>query len=615
MRISMDPTTRFKASLRVLSVSCGGFLFTLFSASMMVAAPKRTDLSGYRPVMILDSSVSVPRSGKVWIQLKTTPSSDPMFRFEIIEAPSRGKLSQPSLDQNGKWGIFYTNNGEKGFEKDYFTFRCDAPGRCKSDRAKVTITIVPPPAKLSIDPSGIDFGDALVGESVLRGVTLKNSGGIPAIGNLVLPAGFTAPEGTNFRLAEGEKVILPIEFSPSSEGSLSGDLSTEPFLGASPVRITASARRRFSLRQESPTKWEIFNSSPRKLKIWLGNSACWGLPAEMMINPNGNGSLVLHPPNDQESTGTPLQGVTVSDGSTTLEIPAPSIAPAIRLERITEDPPPSCRVGDKVAIVFRITNPGNAPKEIRWRGDCKLGGGTGGSCLVHLPANGSETITYQFVPTSPGSAPVCVRIIDEENQNLIQTWHFDVVGSEPKESDSSLPSHSPPPTPIIREIAQTQSVPVDVRTLEGLSYRIRSGLSGKKSLEISFLPIDGRKKVTLHEIVPERSSIEKFRNGFENRDTIQDTDSGNSVKADESEIDGFQIIESPDRVTLALKEVFPGIHSVRVSVWGDNAPIAQGVIQIAIPNTRPLWMNWRIWLLAFGLLVAFKIIRDRGFLR
>jgi hypothetical protein len=50
-----------------------------------------------------------------------------------------------------------------------------------------------------------------------------------------------------------------------------------------------------------------------------------------------------------------------------------------------------------------------------------------------------------------------------------------------------------------------------------------------------------------------------------------------------------------------------------VSVWGDSNPIAQGVLQIAIPDTRPFWMNWRFWLLAVGLLVVFKVIRDRGF--
>ena len=591
-----------------------GFLVLIIvSASMLVGAPKRADFSGYRPIMVLDSSASVPRSGKVWIPLRTMPSGDPMFRFEIVSPPSKGILSQPCLNSNGKWGIFYTNGGEEGVAEDFFSFRCDVPGRCKSDRAKVTIVIVPPPPKLSMVPSGIDFGDALVGETVRRRVELKNYGGVPAVGMLVLPAGFNAPEGTRFRLGEGEKVTLPVEFSPSWEGSLSGELSTEPFLGAPPIRITGSARGRFSLRQESPNKWEIRNASARKIKVWLGNSASWGLPGEMMINPGETAAIALLAVGRDSEIGAPLQGVTVTDGSTTLEIPAPPRMPALCLERITKDPPPSCRVGGEIEIGFRIVNPGNTAREIRWRVDSKLGGGTDGDRLLHIPSEGKEIMTYRLVPSLPGSCPVSVRVIDGENQPLMLNWHVNVVEAHPKANPSSSPFEPQPPIPIVRQIEPPEKESVIVPPLEGLSYRIRSGLSGKKSLEIFFLPIPGRKKVTLHEIVPEKSSIEKFWQGIENRDTVQATDGGASVKADDYEITGFSTIETPDRVILVLKQVFPGIHSVRVSVWGDSAPIAQGVIQIAIPYTRPFWMNWRTWLLAVGLLAAFKIIRDRGF--
>jgi hypothetical protein len=536
-----------------------------------------------------------------------------MFRFEIVSNPSNGTLSQPCLDNNGKWGVFYTNGREKGSVEDFFTFRCDAPGRCKSDRAKVTIAIVPPPPNLSMNPSAIDFGDSLIGETVRRNVTLKNSGGVPAVGTLVLPGGVTAPEGKRFRLAEGEKITLPVEFSPSTEGALSGELSTEPFFGALPIRITGSAQRRFSLRQESPTKWEIRNASARKIKIWLGNSSSWGLPTEMMINPSGTAAIALRAVGQDAEIGPPLQGVTVTDGSTTLEIPAPPRMPALRLECITKDPPPSCRVGEEIEIGFHIVNPGNTAREIRWRVDSKLGGGTDGVRLLHIPSEGKETMTYRLVPSLPGSCPVSVRVIDGENQPLMLTWHVNVVESHPKANPTSSPFEPQPSIPTVRQIEPPEKESVIVPPIEGLSYRIRSGLSGKKSLEIFFLPIPGQKKVTLHEIVPEKSSIEKFRQGIENRNTVQDTDGVASVKADENEITGFRTIEAPDRVTLGLKQVFPGIHFVRVSVWGDSAPIAQGVIQVAIPDTRPFWMNWRTWLLVVGLLVVFKIIRDRGF--
>ncbi|NBZ96309.1 MAG: hypothetical protein EBR40_07795, partial [Proteobacteria bacterium] len=344
---------------------------TFLSASILVAAPKKPNFSEFRPITVQDSSVTIPRSGRVWIHLRTIPSGDPMLRFEIVSRPSCGTLSQPFIASNGKWGVYYTNGGEKGIAKDSFSFRCEAPGRCKSDRAKVTIAIVPPPPKLSIDPSAIDFGDALVGETVLRKVTLKNSGGVPAVGMIVLPPGVTAPEGKRFRLAEGEMVTLPVEFSPSSEGSVSGELSTEPFLGAPPSRITGSARRRYSLRQESPDKWEICNASTRKLKIWIGNSSSWGLPAEMMINPSGTASITLRAVRQDAEIGAPLQGVTVTDGSSTLDIPAPPRLPALRLERITNNPPPSCKVGEEIEIGFCIVNPGNSDREVRWRVDSK----------------------------------------------------------------------------------------------------------------------------------------------------------------------------------------------------------------------------------------------------
>lgn len=590
-------------------------LFILVSVPILKAAPKRADLSAYRPVTVRDASVAVPRSGVVWIRLPVIPSGDPMLRFNIVTPPSGGTLSKPSLGSDGQWGVFYANAGKKDIPEDSFTFRCQSAGRSNSDRAKVSIVIIPPPPKLSMSPSRIDFGNVLVGDSVRGKVVLKNSGGIPAVGALVLPPGVKAPEGDSFRLSEGEEITLPVEFSPSAEGSISGELSTQPFLGATPVRVVGKAGRRFALSQVSPTRWEISNASSNKLRIWLGNSAAWGLPGDLLIKPGGVAAIVLDARGEDAAAGIPPQGVSVSDGSTTLDIPPPPRIPRPRLERLTPDQQVCCRAGGEVMLVFRVVNPANISRDFRWMIESKSGGGTEGERTVRLPPGGKETISYALVPSVPGSCPVTVRLSDGVSPPQTIVWNVSVASADSK------PAPDPTPDPVVRSPVVPDdsprdlpvSEPVTVPPISGLTYGFHSGILGKKTLEIFFPPIDGLKRVTLHEILPESSSLEKFRKKLENRSPDGATEGAAPIKPEESEITGFRVIEKPDRVSIVLKGVFPGIHSVQVSVWGEHhTPIAQGGIQIAVPVSRPFWMNWKVWLMGFLFLAGVKIMRDRG---
>lgn len=597
----------------ITSGSVGLFLFLLLSFSLG-ASPKRVDLSSYRPVTVRDSSSSVSRQGKVWIRLPVIPSGDPMLRFEIVTPPSAGTLSAPCLGSDGSWGIYYTNGGGKGMNEDFFVFRCQAPGRSRSDRAKVSISIIPSPPQLSVNPQRIDFGNAMVGESVRKSVILRNDGGTPAVGMLVLPAGIKAPEGVSFRLAEGEKITLPVEFSPSSEGAISGELSTTPFLGAQPVPVAGTASGRFSLRQVSPERCEILNASTKKLRVWLGNAASWGLPGELVLAPREIRPIALLATEKGDMPGLPSQGVTVSDGATTLEIPPPPRIPALLVEKTTADAEPAVRVGDEILLGFRIMNPGNTPREVLWKVDSKLGGGTQEDRALHLPPGGKESISYSLIPSVPGSCPASVRVCDGVSSPQTLTWNVTVRALETKPTPNPVPETVMQP-PVAREDS-SRALPGDqsitVPAIEGLSYSVHSGLSGKKTVEIFFPTVAGSKKITLHEILPDMSSIEKFQQRIEKRNSDPSMDSEGPVKVDQNEITGFRVIEKSGRVSILLKGAFPGIHSVQVSVWGENRPIAQGVIQVAVPDTRPFWMKWQTWLIGVGLLFALKIIRDRG---
>ncbi len=597
----------------ITSRSVGLFLFFLFSFSLG-ASPKRVDLSSYRPVTVRDTSSSVSRQGKVWIRLPVIPSGDPMFRFEIVTPPSAGTLSSPCLGSDGSWGIYYTNGGGKGINEDFFIFRCQAPGRSRSDRAKVSISIIPSPPQLSLNPQRIDFGNAMVGESLRRNVILRNDGGTSAVGMLVLPASVKAPEGASFRLAEGEETAVPIEFAPSSEGTISGELSTAPFLGAQPVQVAGTARRRFSLRQVSPERSEILNASTKKLRVWLGNAASWGLPGELMLAPREIRTVALQATEKGDVPGFPSQGVTVSDGATTLEIPPPPRIPVLLVEKTTGDSLPSVRSGDEILLGFRIMNPGNTPREVRWRVESKSGGGTQVDRALQLPPGGRETISYTLIPSVPGSCPVSLHVHDGVSSPQTLTWNITVRALEPKPTPNPVPE-----TVIPRPVAQEDSsrvLPSDqavtVPSIEGLSYSVHSGLSGKKTVEIFFPTVAGSKKITLHEILPDMSSIEKFQQRMEKRNSDPSMESEGSIKVEQNEITGFRVLEKANRVSILLKGAFPGIHSVQVSVWGDSRPIAQGVIQVAVPDTRPFWMKWQTWIIGVGLLFALKIIRDRG---
>jgi hypothetical protein len=589
------------------------FLLTciLFAGWTLSASPKRDDFSTHRPVIVADSETTVGSSGRVWVPFLTIPSRDPMLQFEIVSPPSWGTLSEPSRSSTGAWGVTYAHSGAKESLKDSFSFRCQAPGRPKSNRATITISVTQAPPNLSMGPAQLDFGEVMVGESVRKNLYLTNSGGQPAIGRIIPMAGTTTPEGNSFRLGDGDHAVIPVEFAPSSEGSVSGEIISDPFLGAQPVRVTGSAVKRFSIRKQSPDRWEIINVSSRSLRIWLGNAASWGIPGELSLGPRETRMISLHAEGRAEVSGIPDTGVSVSDGSTTLEIPPPPRIASIRLDRITAASRISCRVGKAVDLCVRIINPDTAPKELRWSVESALGGGTDGERSLLLAPDGRETNNYRLIPTIAGSSQVIFRVSDGKGPPQSLAWSCTVDPEEPGPAPTQIPTATNQSPAVVEKQQDPPKEKVNVAPIEGMQHRVICGLTGKKTLEISFNSIEGSREFHLYEIFPNATVLGNVQRSIENKNTSIE---GGDSNCEPNEIPIDRVIREPGRVKLLVKNVRPGIHNLRVDIWGDNAnaPIAIQNLSVSIAVDRPFWMNWKLWLLLFAFLMAAKIIRDRG---
>ncbi len=583
----------------------------LLMVSSLSAFPEIKSQNNYGPTLVKDSSATVTCGDQVWIPLRTIPGGNSSLRFEIVSAPLRGQLSPPSLGPKGEWRVLYSHGGEQDASGDSFSFRCQAPGRTKSVAAQVVISIIMPPPLIRIQPETIDFGKTFVGQKSRRKVILNNQGGDVAEGRLVIPRGFEMPEGGLFRIPPGEEAVIPVEFSPSQAGVFSGEILTQPFLGSPAIKIKAMALAGFSLREISPLHWEVANDSSKELNLSIENARPWSLPAELKLSPGGKKTLVFKPSVKELETAGYGKAVRISDGAVSFEIPAPSIKPRQHVYLETGDSTNSvqCELRSEVLLNFRIINPNDCPRTVQWSVSSPLGGGTGMDRKVVLSPGEKKPITYQWIPSVPGTSEVTLRVTENQTPSGSLAWKARVFKAEseslqstvstPAESQETAeaPVEQPPPM----RVSEPSREPVPVAALPGLRSEVKQSLLGKETLILSHDPVPGAKLATIDELYPCARPDRAIFPGLNL--------SGPGVLP----IIGFETTKTPDRDILRLKNPSPGMHSLRVSVWGEDKsqPLATGVVQVIVPTPRPFWKNWKFWLGAVVLGLAIRKFRKR----
>jgi hypothetical protein len=188
-----------------------------------------------------DGSVTVLRGVPTRIVLSATSALRQPVVFRLGDRPQHGTLSEPrpAPESQTKAVVTYTA-GPGTAAADGFTFRVKHRDTATSGSATVRIRIVDPVPELVV-PGEIEFGEAVVGETVVRPLILENKGTAAFTAPLALdPPWRLLQEAVLVRVEPGARVEVRIGFTPLTPGEASTRLEF-PGLEGTVTRLTGRA--------------------------------------------------------------------------------------------------------------------------------------------------------------------------------------------------------------------------------------------------------------------------------------------------------------------------------------------------------------------------------------
>lgn len=135
------------------------------------------------------------------------------LRILIRKAPKHGTLGEVQRTGRNSASVLYTPDPSFGPGDDIFTFATQSVDSPVSAQASVSIRLAARPAVLE-HPQELDFGTVFLGDSAERTLTLRNSGGSPAAGELRLSPPWSAAGDGKFRVAANSVTKVRVSFAP-----------------------------------------------------------------------------------------------------------------------------------------------------------------------------------------------------------------------------------------------------------------------------------------------------------------------------------------------------------------------------------------------------------------
>ena len=389
-------------------------------APLGIPAPEQKK-SKVNPTFIRDSKAEVGRGGEVVITLGASRSYGNMETFEIQTPPAHGSLSDLKNGSDHSATVIYHHDGSKEALEDVFVFRAKAPGQSFSSPAKAVITIIPPPPRLTIEPRDLDFGKVLLSGTRATNVLLTNLGGGRATGRIILPSGFSSPNGGGYSLLEGESLPVPIEFSPMQEKEYAGKIECLPRVETTGLLLRGIGIRRYEVTPVGQASWNIRNLSTNQIRISflpVAGTAGWILPPESLLGPGSEKVFTFPQEDDEEAESVPSKPskVSVSDGlsESLLDLPPPRRFSPLTVRAVTPSVLGSIPLGGSAIISFSLLNRSDVPKRAYWKIASALGGGISDSSFVELQSGESKEIHHTWTPTVPGEG--VLRLTVEEGK-------------------------------------------------------------------------------------------------------------------------------------------------------------------------------------------------------
>jgi hypothetical protein len=281
----MPGILRRLGGLLLVAVVCAGVPVTGWadiSDGVRPGGGKKKEKPAPRAPVAKDVTVRVVRGRTTEIVLEGITGTGSAMDFSIRTLPRIGVLQPavPVAAGPSKAVVRYTAAPGTSGERDVFTYGVQIPGRPSSTSATVTVLISDPRAKL-VCAGAVDAGVVVAGETVVRPLTIRNTGDGVWEGGPELPAGWSwrTPAGGAFSLEPGGVIEAELECQPAVPGLQDETVVLD---GATRLRLTARAIAPFTAFPSTLVlDWEEA-SMKRSGKVQLQNNTKAGL--EVMID-------------------------------------------------------------------------------------------------------------------------------------------------------------------------------------------------------------------------------------------------------------------------------------------------------------------------------------------
>lgn len=573
-----------------------------------------------KPTIALEAKACVVRGGDVEITLGAIPNYGNSIDFQIRTSPMHGTLSVPKNISDHSAVVTYHHDGTKS-PRDGFSFRARTLGRAASAASKVSLQIIPPAPQITLSPKSLDFGEVLLSESRATNITITNIGGVRAVGRLLLPKGFTAPEGDRFSLDEGESAVLVVKYTPMVEGASTGGVTTLPVLGDEGSTLQGVGVPRFEITNRGPLECEIINKSGLPIRV---NFSCahggqgWQMPKEIQLEPH-EGKIVSFQEKEPAEFGRLAEiarggskavtghspSVLVTDGLSSKEIqlpPSRGFDPLL-LQGITREKLPDASIGSFVPVALRPHNRTELPKQAPWNAASRSGGGTSTDNAMELRYGEIKEVIYDCSPPLSGDAVLKINVDEgvRSPDELLSVAHIAATtSSEGAAGGSFFPAA---PHPGVSQEAASGAISVStegklIPGVEDVAWRIQSGWSGKHSVVLEWKDHD---KVSYRAVLDEKCLV-RTEEPDASPQTSDETSKLPSVMLETIPLSGYRHSKKGGHQRITISKLSPGWHLLTLSLFteGNPVPVSSSLLKVKVPAKVPWWSRWKVHM---GLLV------------
>ena len=546
-----------------------------------------------RPTFAKEATAQVSRGSEVEIVLEAIPDYGNPITFEIQSTPTHGQLSNLTSTSDHTAVVTYRHDGTKMPTADEFQFRAQSPGRAKSPATRVSIAVIPPPVRLEIDPVEVNFGTLLLGDKRQTNITICNLGGIKAVGRLLLPSGYSAPEGDTYSLDEGERVKMMVEFSPLEEKNYAEQADSLPAYKGGSLLLKGEGIARFGITKKDPLTCSVTNCSSDSLKLSFTGDPAWIIPSVTELPPHAEKEFSFQQAEYDENTFVSHSSeIQISDGLSTRLFELPPVQGFIPLT-VTASPSTNLgtvSLGTSLAVNISILNRSEMGKNIQWTAVSTSGGGMPSEASLMLTGGESKELHYEWLPTLPGEATLKITVKEGTKTTHELLWKASVT------PDSSVaqasPSTPPEATQSEEENNQPSSVPAirngtPLAPVDGLSWKEKSAWNGKPYIELRWTGND------------ENASLMKLE-----KQVMRPKSKSSNKEIGLVEFP-FEILSMPLEVSSSrrtgteevreIQDLPAGWHLLVITRVSKEGTIeAQSQIQVFIPQQKPWWSFLKI---------------------